>query len=139
MKRIIAISLLFIFLAGQLNLTWASHFCGDFKVKSTVMLGVGNLDCGMEEKQSCDMQEKTETSKNCIKVSCCENEYYSADIDDFFHASENSIAPLVLFAHTFLLFSFNNFSYEREQVYDNSTSPPLIRADKQVWNQTFII
>ncbi|MDZ7605089.1 MAG: hypothetical protein U5K79_05765 [Cyclobacteriaceae bacterium] len=54
MRRIIAISLLLIFGAGQVNLTWASHFCGAFKVKSELMLGHGHLDCGMAEINNCE-------------------------------------------------------------------------------------
>ena len=139
MKRILALSLLFIFLAGQLNLTLASHYCGSIKVETTMSLGKVDLDCGMEEMQTCDRPSENEERSACLKIHCCVNEYSSADTDDFFNASEQNIIPQVFFVHYFFISFLDQFLNESEQDFIVTASPPLIHPDKQVWYQTFLI
>jgi len=139
MKRIIAISLLLIFGAGQVNLTWASHFCGVFKVKSELMLGHGHLDCGMPEMNTCDTQSKRPGGIIIERNGCCENIYYSSDTDDLFSAAN----ALNIQGCDFIIvqnFTFNNLSGEDSKiVFSRVPSPPLIHSDKCLLHQTFII
>jgi len=139
MKRIIAITLLLIFGAGQVNLTWASHFCGVFKVKSELMLGHGHLDCGMSEMNTCDTQTKLPGGITIERNGCCENIYYSSDTDDSFSAA-NAVniqgCDFIIVPY----FTFNNLSVENSKiVFSRIPSPPLIHPDKCLWHQTFII
>jgi len=139
MRRTIAISLLLIFGAGQVNLTWASHFCGVFKVKSELMLGHGHLDCGMPEMSTCDTQSRLPGTVIIEKNGCCENIYFSSDSDDNFSAA-NSVnfhgCDFLLMS----LFAFNNLSGENSRTeFLTIPSPPLIHTDKYLLYQTFII
>ena len=139
MKRILAISLLLIFIAGQVNLTWASHFCMSFKVQSSIMLGHGDLDCGMGEMVECD-NDKNDIPGPVYKApSCCSNDYFSSDSDDQFYKSEtltnNQISFFAIYTETFLGFTSEN----NQQITFIAPSPPLIQADKQVMYQTFLL
>ena len=139
MKRVIAISLLIIFMAGQVNLTWADHFCMSFKVQSSMMLGHGELDCGMGEMMSCDEEQNDDTVPMFKAPSCCSNDYYSSDADDnFFKASslsDDQISFLAVFAQVFL----QNYNKNIESNIFVASSPPLIYTDKQVLYQTFLL
>ena len=98
MKRTIAISLLLIFISGQLNLTWAKHFCGMIEEKSSVMLGHGHLDCGMGEMTVCEDDMEIVDGPSFTAPDCCNNDYYSADSDDFFSKVQTVSDIQVLFA-----------------------------------------
>ncbi len=139
MKRIIAISLLLIFGAGQVNLTWASHFCGVFKVKSALMIGHGHLDCGMPEMNACDIQNQQQGAVIIEKNGCCENVYFSADSDDVFRTVDAvNIQGCDFFIISF--FAFDNHSVENSKLELPITpSPPLMHSDKCLLYQIFII
>lgn len=139
MKRIIAISLLFIFISGQLNLTWAKHFCGKIEVNSSVMLGHGHLDCGMGEMAVCEEDTKA-ADKPVYKIpDCCTNVYYSANFDDFFSNVKTSSDNQVLFATTFIISLFD-FSSEND-VHESfiASSPPTVQSNRLVLHQTFLL
>ena len=139
MRRIIAISLLLIFGAGQVNLTWASHFCGVFKVKSELMLGHGHLDCGMPEMNACDVPNQQPGMVIIEKNGCCENIYFSSDSDDTFNAA----GTVNIQGCDFLIipfFAFINLSGENSKTeFHTIPSPPLVHVDKCLLYQTFII
>lgn len=139
MKRIIAISLLLIFGTSQLNLTWASHFCGVFKVKSELMLGHGHLDCGMVEMNICDSQSQKSGIVVIEKNGCCENVYFTSDTDDCFTASNTLNIQGCDFV-IIPLCSFNDLSAENSR---NEISivpfPPPIQKDKSILYRTLII
>jgi hypothetical protein len=139
MRRIIAISLLLIFGAGQINLTWASHFCGVFKVKSELMLGHGHLDCGMPEMNDCDIPNQQPGTVIIEENGCCENIYFASDSDDTFNAA----GVVKIQRCDFLiitLFAFINLSGENSNTeFHTIPSPHLIHTDKCVLYQTFII
>lgn len=139
MKRVIAISLLLIFVAGQVNLTWASHYCMSFKVKSAVMLGQGNLDCGMGNMMDCNEDENECGQSDFEASSCCSNDYITSDSDDFFEKENSDFNTQYLFvvAFTEILFSF---SAENDQYITLITpSPPLIHPDRQIVYQSFLL
>lgn len=139
MKRIIAISLLLIFISGQLNLTWAKHFCGMIEVKSSVMLGHGHLDCGMGEMAACEDDMEIVDGPSFTAPDCCNNDYYSADSDNFFSKVKTSLDNQVLFAATYTISLFNLNSVNDAHEYFVASSPPKIQPDLQVLYQTFLI
>jgi hypothetical protein len=139
MKRFLAISLLVIFIAGQVNLTWADHFCMSFKVQSSVMLGHGELDCGMGEMSSCDDEQEDASIPVFKAPSCCSNDYYSSDSDDNFvkekSHSDDQITFVAIYTTTLLQF----FNEQTDQSTFIASSPPLIQSDRQVLFQTFLL
>ncbi len=137
MKRILAISLLFIFIAGQVNLTWATHFCGKLAVQRTVSIGTDDLSCGMEKESCCDEDENEFEGAIITSEECCSNDYYSSEADDFFLKAETESDQLVQF---YALYTISLY----KQLYsadDNSflTQNILIPPDKQVLYQTFLL
>ena len=139
MKRILAISLLIIFVSGQVNLTWADHFCMSFKVKSALMLGHDHLDCGMGEMMECEDGNSQAEGPVFKTPNCCSNDYYSSDSDDHFNKSEsisgNQIFILASFVEALISFSPEN---DEHKILITS-SPPLIHQDYQVMYQSFLL
>jgi len=139
MKRILSISLLLIFIAGQVNLTWADHYCMNFKVQSSVMIGHGELDCGMGEMMECDENKNNIHGPVYEAPNCCSNDYFSSDSDDEFNKSETlsaqQVSFLTVYAEAILSFTSEN----KQQTTFTVCSPPLIQADKQVMYQTFLL
>jgi len=139
MKRVLAISLLIIFISGQINLTWASHFCGNFKVESTLSLGKADLSCGMEEMSCCDEASVNNTGSIIITDRCCSNDYFTSDADDFFDNSGNSFDRQILFINSFVTSLYNYVQQNDEPQIVFVSSPPLILLDHQVLYQTFLL
>lgn len=139
MKRILAISLLLIFIAGQVNLTWATHFCGKFAVQSSVSLGIDDLTCGMEEEFCCDEDDNEIDGPIIISEECCSNDYYSSNADDYFNKVESFTSQEVDFPIAYVL-SFFDLTFEiDEQNIFIASSPPLIQSDQQVLYQSFLL
>lgn len=139
MKRIIAISLLLIFISGQLNLTWASHYCMGFNVKNSLMLGQGQLDCGMGDMMNC-RDNATDCDEENLKLpSCCSNDYVSSDSDDHFDRSESISNSQIFFIASYAetLLSFN--PQNDEEISYIASPPSLMQPDLQVLYQSFLL
>ena len=137
MKRIISISLLLIFLSGQFNLTWATQFCGESEVKSSFMLGHGQLDCC---EGSCDdSDDHTDGASSIVASSCCRVDYYSAESDDYFNQIKTLGTSYVLFSPAFVISFFENADSVNHKNYFIAESPPLIPDDLQVLHQNFLL
>jgi hypothetical protein len=139
MKRVFAISLLFIFLSGQFSVTWATHFCGEFEVKSSIMLGHGHLDCGMGEMQSCEDEAKDSDGTSIVPPVCCSNDYYSAESDEYFNQVKTLGTGYVLFASAYVISFFENADSVHHNNFFIAESPPLIPDDLQVLHQNFLL
>jgi len=139
MKRIFAILLLLIFISAQLDLTWAKHFCGKFEVKSSVMLGHGHLDCGIDEIIACEKDIEAADKPVYNIPDCCRNDYYSADFDEFISNVKTSSDCQVLFAATYIISLFNINSKNDVHKYIVASSPPIVLSDRLVFYQTFLL
>ena len=74
MRKLIAISLSCILLLSNVGITLASHYCGGEAVESAVLIGGGELDCGMDmDAASCEIPQ--EQSSSFHAPPCCENHY----------------------------------------------------------------
>lgn len=139
MKRLIATFLLLIFIPGQINLTWADHYCGKRIVKSALMLGHDHLDCGMAEMMACD----TEISENDIEAfkaeRCCSNAYYSAESDEYFSKSETSAQQIPVFIIAFTYSFFDNSIHSDDVGLSSVPRPPLILTDRYLHNRVLLI
>ena len=139
MRRILALSMLMIFLAGQVNLTWANHFCMSFKVTSSLMLGQSHLDCGMNEMMHCDDLDNDFTGPVFTVPACCSNDYISSDSDEHFTKSENLSNSLLFFNASYIECFYNLNPGNDEENNIIAFSPPLIQPDLQVLYQTFLL
>ena len=127
MKSLLSTFLLLFFLMGQVNLTWAKHFCGDKLVSSKVTLAVEGHDCCESEKGS------------TAPMDCCEDEISTADSDDFFGKTDFQvkIPPEFILASVFV-FGFspveNKLAEQPEFEFPDKPIPDL-----NILYQTFLI
>jgi len=139
MKRILAIILLLIFIGGQVNLTWATHFCGQLAVESTVSIGKDFLSCGMEGVTCCDEDFDENYEARIISDTCCSNDYYSSDSDDFFLKSESENAKQIQFTTTFISSIFKLYHQIEHHSFTIHEFANLITPEKQVLYQIFLL
>lgn len=137
MKRIFAISLLFIFIAGQVNLTWATHYCGKLAVQRTVSIGTDDLSCGMGKESCCDEDENKFEGAIITSEECCSNDYYSSDADDYFLKADADNEKVVQFYKLYSIALYNQWQPTEYNTYSLNNIPDLIPLDKQVLFQTF--
>lgn len=127
MKSLLSTFLLLFFLMGQVNLTWAKHFCGDKLVSSKVSLAAESHDC-------CETEKGT-----IIPLDCCENEILTADSDDFFGKTDFqvTISPEFIHAYAFMF----GFSPAEKQGADRPefAFPDRPILDLNILHQTFLI
>ena len=139
MKGVIATFLLFVFISGQINLTWADHYCGKRVVKSALMLGHDHLDCGMIEMMACDGETSEGDTKAFNTVNCCSNAYYSAESDEYFSKSESSAQQIPVFVITFTYSLFDNSIHTEDIEFSSIPRPPLILTDRYLHNRVLLI
>lgn len=137
MKRVIAITLFLIFMSGQVNLTWAIHFCGSFEVENALSIGKTDLSCGMAEMSCCDKEHHPHTDTSITTGVCCSNDYYSSDSDDFFDKGASSTENQLVFDN---LYDIPLLAYQPTHTTNFTTfispAPPL-QVDRQVLHQVF--
>lgn len=127
MKSLLSTFLLLFFLMGQVNLTWAKHFCEDKLVSSKVTLAAKGHDCCESEKGS------------KVPMDCCEDEISTADSDDFFGKADFqvNISPEFVLAFAFV-FGFSpaekHLAEKPEFEFPDKPIPDLI-----ILHQTFLI
>lgn len=139
MKRILAISLLFVFVTGLVNLTWATHYCGNFAVQNTVSIGIDELSCGMEMESCCDEGEKKTHGPVIMGEMCCSNDYFSSDADDFFLKVESENDQLIHFYALYTLSLYKQFYSSDYNSLLTKNIPILIPPDRQVLYQAFLL
>lgn len=121
-----------------MGFTVATHYCGGHAVKSSLMLGNGELDCGMKKMASSCESHSTETS--LTKRVCCENEYLSLEIEDDFQLSiiQSDIDLNFVFTFVYTFVELHSSDVEQNVTYGDY-SPPLKDIDTQVLFQSFLI
>lgn len=125
MKNLMPFILLLIFFAGQVNLAWATHYCGGMKVASELTVSPIDHSC-------CDGDSEDSND-------CCEDQISQADSDDFFKKSEvnSSITPEFVLLAAFLIQGFAPSNSTFDNFY--SYSRDWICTDRVVLHQTFLI
>lgn len=131
-----AISLALVLLTSNVGLAMVTHFCGGQAVKSQLVIGHGNLDCGMADMNMATEQKST--GMDYASSGCCEDQYQSFEIEDDFNHLQLSINLdfVAAFVHAFL--DVVVLSEEDHPQYAHY-SPPLLLRDIPILNQTFII
>ncbi|MHA7130121.1 HYC_CC_PP family protein [Algoriphagus namhaensis] len=124
MKSLVSISLLLFFLLGQVNLAWATHYCGDNLISSELSLAPEKPDC-------CGDTE--------VPMDCCEDEITQADADDFFGKPEIQVdlSPEFVLAY-FAVFFPIELSAVGEQ-WPKASLPVAPIRDFQILYQSFLI
>ncbi len=140
MKKLIAIFLTLLMLSSSTGLALGTHYCGGKAVKTQLVIGHADIDCGMAK-----VSEKCEAGANgkvpmLQKKPCCQNHYASVDTDNSLAyktvISTNYLNFLMVFAPTFLM--FNSSSLEENNIF-LTYPPPFLKRDVQVLFQSFLI
>jgi len=136
MRKAIAISLSLILLLSKVGLTLGSHYCGGKIVKSQLMIGAKNLDCGMPDMDT--TCENNDASNSVQSIPCCENHYTTASLNDGFTATSLITAPNLIFIQAFVA-TFIDFTFARESLRDDFFTylPPVTRPDIGILFQVF--
>lgn len=139
MKKAVSIFLLIMMLMSNIGVTLATHLCCGVAVKSVLMLGNGELDCGMNHPEM-DVTDTSFIEGTVIKDNCCDNYYTSVESDEalFSKTSLNliNIDFFIPFVYSYL--GIDLFFREYLTLYTNY-SPPLLKPDRQVMFQSFLI
>jgi hypothetical protein len=139
-RKIIAISLSLILLLSNAGLTLASHYCGGEAVGSTLMLGPGNLDCGMPEApQNCEIPAKDTTSMEA--ADCCQNAFTTLEVEEQMGMEAWNITQNSVFAVAFAISCLDilTIAPERQNFQYLNHSPPLPRAPLRILFQSFLL
>jgi hypothetical protein len=124
-KKILSTILLFIFFAGQVNLAWAEHFCGDKLVSSELTVTPKAHDCCGSEPSA--------------PMDCCEDEITQADSDDFFKKSEIKSQISAEFVLAYVISYLGIDAFEADFLSPVSYFPDIPIPDLQVLHQNFLI
>ncbi len=139
MKRIVAISLAIILLMSNLGLTVATHYCGGHAVRSGLLLGGGDFDCGMMDVGT-DYRDTSAKYTHFAAEHCCKNLHQTLQTDNNlqtdlsvpeFHAPVTVLAP----------YAFHYFEPVTavEIAPFRIDPPPLSERDIQILFQIFLI
>lgn len=121
----LSIAMLLFFVMGQVNLAWATHYCGDQLISSEVSLAPEKSDCCGDESTA--------------NMDCCEDEVTVADADDFFGKSDIQIDLSPDFAIAFVVTFFNLELPFSTQEWDREAPENLPQLDLTILYQTFLI
>ena len=126
-------------LIGNSGLAIATHYCGGFAVKSQIVVGHTELNCGMSNMdKSCE----TDSSKEGYikKKPCCANEFQSLELEDEFQPPVIESSLNLKFVAAFVI-TFTNSTNASKAVKagHKNYSPPLIERDIPVLIQSFLI
>ncbi len=124
-KKILLSLMMLTFLAGQVNLAWAMHYCGEELVASELTVDPDSHDCCGDE---------SETTPDC-----CEDQISQADSDDHFQKSElkQSISPEFVLAY--VLTWIGSFEADVESARGDFYYADIPIPDLQILHQTFLI
>jgi len=116
-----------------------THLCGGRAIKTTVSIGIHNLDCGMAEM---DQESRTNLpgETQIIPKPCCEDLHQVIHLDDDANVQSTSVELnhtfFTAFIHTFvqpIIFS------DRAETNSTFYPTPPMKRDIQVLFQSFLI
>ena len=121
-------------LASSTGITYAQHFCGEYKMLSEITLGEKHLSCGMAmDMPGCE----DETPDH----DCCDNEYVNVETDNTFSKATFDIEFdknfVTAFVSVFVLQTPENYPDKTNNFADYD--PPPLERDFQILYETFLI
>jgi hypothetical protein len=125
MKQLFSITMLLFFFLGQVNLSWAKHYCGDILITSEVSVA--------PEKSDCCGDESTKI------IECCEDQITMADSDDHFSKSEFQVSVSPDFVLAYTLTFFRILIPETAVSSHQTDHENLPISDFQLLHQSFLI
>ena len=125
MKQFLSIVLLAFFLMGQVNLTLASHFCGDELMSTELSIAKEKADCCGEEDK--------------VPMQCCDDEVTQADADDYFGKSKVDIKVSPTFILAYALTIFPTSTIDTQAGEFNSDEEDFALPDYHILYQTFLL
>ncbi len=130
-----SIFLSFILLAGSVQITLGTHYCGGTAVAAELMLGHQHLDCGMTGMD----KKQPESHGNAFSSQCCDNEYQTLATDETMKQSaikKMVNAPIVLALPPVYQFTAPALSQQMAVPYYR---PPTFVKDINILHQVFLI
>jgi len=124
---------------GNIGLTFGTHYCGGQAVLTEIILGNGDLSCGMP-----DLGSSCESIPQGLSVSekgCCENQYVTVDIEGDFDSSlkHPTLEAKFVFAIAYTILDLHYAENEHKIAYFDYLPPPPLEQDVQTLLQTFLI
>lgn len=121
MKKLLSISFAFLILLSGMNLSIATHYCGDELAASKISFSGKIANCGMEGET-----DQQSTSGNQLEKHCCDNHVstfsvdhnYSPSFTDFNSFAQNILQVFIIPA------SINFHSFTAINLSSTDTSPP---------------
>ena len=134
LHQITAIAMAFIVLFSTMSFTVDMHYCGDHLVDFSLF----------EAADTCGMEAKTSQSANAYSVmemDCCTDmEFVLEGLDDLKISLDQLTFEQQTFVTTFFYAYINLFQgIEENIVLFKEYSPPFLKRDIQILNQTFLI
>lgn len=134
MNKIIASILILLILVSSFGLTFSTHYCGGHALDTKISLAEQDVDCGMEmSKTDCEDQMMDEDN-------CCENSYFTVELDDEFkvHSESNFLSNNQIIA---FLISFSHLNEPVSNIIQRfiHDDPPLPERTIQILYQQFLI
>lgn len=125
MSRILSTTMLLFFFLGQINLSWAKHYCGDKLVGSEISIAPEKSDCCGDESEN--------------PMNCCEDQLTTVDADDHFSKSEIKawVSPEFVLAYTLNL--YKSLSPKIDLIAFNRYQENLPVPDFLILHQRFLI
>ncbi len=138
MKQLSAILLTFSMFITNINITLATHYCGDKVVETAFAFGNEEIGCGMEEmeKECNNFSSPSASPKNC-----CQNEYTQIGLQN------DLTTPKIItnsvnfnFVVAFINVSFQTDAFDASaKATSISHPPPLLQLDIPILFQSFRI
>lgn len=126
-------------LVGNSGFAVVTHYCGGKAVDSKIVIGHGELHCGMPDMKG-DCKNESSTENHFKKKPCCENEYQSLDLEDEFQPQViDSSINLEFVAAFFMTLIGRTYNSENDKAEYLNYFPPLIERDITVLVQSFLI
>ena len=140
MKKLIAIFLTLLMLSSSTGLALGTHYCGGKAVKTQLVIGHANIDCGMVKMSTACKSEESKHDKQLQRKPCCENQYASIDTDNTLvnKILINSVDLSFLISLTFTSLGIDLF-YSDQNIAFSYYYPPILKRNSQVLFQSFLI
>ncbi len=113
-----------------------THFCGGMAVETELMIGYQHLDCGMGMASDCETPSDSDSI--LMDKHCCDNDYYSVEVEEDFQSAESTVEINVEFVAAYVITLLYSASEQDLPTYINY-DPPLVSEDISILHQVFII
>lgn len=139
MKQFSAILLTLLMFFTNMNITLATHFCGDKAVETSFVFNSEEIGCGMEEmEKECNSTSSQSTVKS---KGCCKNEYTQISTENSLNVPVSQISQgqnnfIIALVHIFSTSTLFSTSFKSNY---NLYSPPLVPQDIPILVQSFRI